>query len=86
MKGFVNATTSAMHNAEKEAFFRELGLFAGTLSGRITSCGEWNVRGFIDIFRNVYAMSSNSKVLSKVLELHLLPALLNFAESTGYGA
>ena len=29
-------------------------------------------------------MSSDSKVLSKVLELHLLPELLHFAESTGY--
>ena len=73
-----------MHNTEKEAFFRELGLFAGTLAYRITSSGEWNIRGFIDIFRNVYTLSSDSKVLSKVLEIHLLPNLLHFAEAMGY--
>lgn len=70
--------------SEKEQFFLSLKDFAGTLAERITVRGEWNVRGFIDIFRNVYALSSDTKVISKVLEIHLLPELLKFAEITGY--
>ena len=69
---------------EKELFFRSLKDFAGTLADKITLSGEWNIRGFIDIFRNVYALSSDTKVISKVLEIHLLPELLRFAYTIGY--
>ena len=68
----------------RELFLCELKLFAAGLAERIAQLGRWNIRGFIDIFRNVYALSSDSKVLSKALELQLLPELLGFAELTGY--
>ena len=84
MRNFGNGTAKAMNSAEKECFFRDLRMFAEGLTDKITQAGKWNIRGFIDIFRNVYALSSDSKVLSKVLELHLLPELMNFAESIGY--
>ena len=73
-----------MYDTEKILFFRELKYFASSLSGKITQDSEWNIRGFIDIFRNIYALSSDSKVISKVLELHLLPEILYFAERSGY--
>ena len=69
---------------EKEQFFLSLKDFAGTLSGRIAHGGGWDIRGFIDIFRNVYPLSSDTKVISKVLEIHLLPELLCFADTAGY--
>lgn len=72
------------YSEEKELFLRELSNFAGTLKSRITRDNEWNIRGFIDIFRNIYTISSDSKVISKVLEIHLLPELINFARITGY--
>lgn len=65
-------------------FFHELQNFAGNLSDKITTNGEWNIKGFIDIFRNVYAFSSDSKVISKILEIHLLPELLRLGNITGY--
>ena len=71
-------------NDIKAEFFSELVKFASTLAPRMTLRDEWNIRGFIDIFRNIYALSSDSKVISKVLEIHLLPELLAFAERTGY--
>ena len=83
MNVFGNGIT-AMNSAEKEHFSHELRIFAEGLTDKLTQSGKWNIRGFIDIFRNVYALSSDSKVLSKVLELHLLPELLNFAESISY--
>lgn len=41
--------------------------------------GSWTVKGFIDVYRRVYAISLDTKVLSKVLELLLLPVIQQFA-------
>lgn len=49
-----------------------------------TSGGDWIIKGFIDLFRNVYTLSSDTKVISKVMELLLLPQLVHFAERYGY--
>jgi hypothetical protein len=35
--------------------------------------GQWTVKGFIDIFKNVYTISSDTKIVSKILEIHLFP-------------
>lgn len=58
--------------------------FAGTLNGLIAQNDEWTIRGFIDLFKNVYTISSDTKIVSKILELHLFPHFLSFAERTGY--
>lgn len=42
--------------------------------------GDWTVRGFIDIFHNVYAMTADTKVVSKLIELMLFPKFLAFAD------
>ncbi|MBQ7192916.1 MAG: EcoRV family type II restriction endonuclease [Synergistaceae bacterium] len=73
-----------MYEEEKNLFFCELTDFTGTLAEKITSKSQWNIRGFIDIFKNVYTLSPDTKVISKVLEIHLLPELLIFAERLGY--
>ena len=44
----------------------------------------WTVRGFIDVFKNVYTISSDTKIVSKILELHLFPKFLSFAKNIGY--
>lgn len=69
---------------EKYMFAEELKKFADTLSDYISTNDEWNIRGFIDIFKNVYSISSDTKIVSKVLELHLFPHFLTFAEQIGY--
>jgi hypothetical protein len=45
-----------------------------------TDSGDWIVKGFIDVFKNVYTISLDTKVVSKVLELLLIPALEQFAK------
>ncbi len=50
--------------------------FADSLS---TPNGDWVVKGFIDVARNVYPIPSDTKVISKILELTLLPLLEDFA-------
>ncbi len=69
---------------EKMAFSKELKKFASTLGKFISKDDEWTVRGFIDIFKNIYSISSDTKVISKILELHLFPRFLTFAEKIGY--
>ena len=49
-----------------------------------TPNGHWTVKGFIDTCRKIYSLSSDTKVLSKVLEIQALPTLLGFARSRGY--
>jgi len=45
-----------------------------------TDSGDWVVKGFIDIFRNVYTISADTKVVSKLIELMLFPHFVAFAE------
>lgn len=50
--------------------------FAGTLPEKIAQNEEWTIRGFIDVFKNIYTISSDTKIVSKILELHLFPHFL----------
>jgi len=46
--------------------------------------GDWTVKGFIDIYKNIYTISSDTKIVSKILEIHLFPQILQFAQEQGY--
>lgn len=49
-----------------------------------TDEGDWTVKGFIDIFQNVYTISADTKVVSKLIELMLFPRFVAFAARHGY--
>jgi hypothetical protein len=74
------------HNSPaKQAFFDALTAFVGNLASRVcTPDGQWAVKGFIDAYRNVYSISSDTKITSKILEIHIFPMLLEFAEISGF--
>ena len=42
------------------------------------------MRGIIDIFEKIYPLPPDTKVLSKILELHLFPHFLKFAETVNF--
>ena len=69
---------------EKVLFARELKAFAAALANEVTQNDEWTIRGFIDIFKNIYTISADTKVVSKILELQLFPYFLGFAERIKY--
>lgn len=70
---------------EKEKFARKLEEFVSELGGHVsTDDGQWTVKGFIDIFKNVYTISSDTKIVSKILEIHLFPQILAFAQANKY--
>ncbi|RME50897.1 MAG: restriction endonuclease [Caldilineae bacterium] len=70
---------------QKQAFFEDLQDFVHSLKAHIsTQTGEWTVKGFIDVYKNVYTISADTKIVSKILEIHLFPKILEFAEKAGY--
>lgn len=72
------------YDLEKINFSISLKSFAAQLSSYVAINGEWTIKGFIDIFKNIYTISTDTKVVSKILELHLFPYFMNFAEQIGY--
>lgn len=46
--------------------------------------GDWVVKGFIDVYRNIYTISVDTKVISKVIELMLFPVISRFAMEWNY--
>ncbi len=69
---------------EKSVFAQKLKAFAATLADRVSVDGKWTMRGFVDTFGNIYMISPDTKVVSKLLELHLFPYFARFAEEIGY--
>lgn len=65
----------------KESFRKKLlkhiELFNSAVS---TQKGDWVVKGFIDIAKNIYTISVDTKVVSKIMELLLFPKICTFAE------
>lgn len=53
-------------------------------SALATDAGDWVVKGFIDVYRNIYTISVDTKVVSKIIELMLFPVISQFAVEHGY--
>jgi hypothetical protein len=72
--------------AVKADNFREslLAHFNDFKSALATDTGDWVVKGFIDVYRNIYTISVDTKVVSKVIELMLFPSFSQFAAQHGY--
>jgi len=72
-------------NKYKAEFKQELDKFADKLKQYVsTDNGDWSVKGFIDVYKNIYTISSDTKIVSKILEIHIFPQILQFADSIGY--
>lgn len=48
-----------------------------------TDSQDWIVKGFIDIDKNVYTITNDTKVVSKIIEILLIPKLDKFARDNG---
>jgi len=70
---------------EKSKFAQQLSDFANSLQKGISlENGQWSIKGFVDVFKDVYTLSSDTKIISKILEIHLFPRIVEFAEKCGY--
>ena len=69
----------------KKSFFGKLKSFAKELHNYVsTQDNQWVIKGFIDVFKNIYTITSDTKIVSKVIEIHLFPKFLEFANKYGY--
>lgn len=48
-----------------------------------TDSQDWIVKGFVDIDKNVYTITNDTKVVSKIIEILLIPKLYKFARDHG---
>ncbi|NCP16500.1 restriction endonuclease [bacterium] len=72
-------------NRLKAEFKHKLSEFVDPLKGHISTPDEqWTIKGFIDVFRNIYTISADTKIVSKILEIHLFPKLLEFANENNF--
>lgn len=70
---------------EKEQFINALTNFVKTMKDYIsTQSKDWNIKGFIDTEQNIYTISQDTKVISKILEIQLFPKFKEFADANGF--
>jgi hypothetical protein len=65
----------------RESLLTHFDNFTRTLA---TDAGDWVVKGFIDVYQNIYTISIDTKVVSKIIELMLFPILARFAAEHNY--
>jgi len=69
----------------REEFEDKLKKFVSGLQEYVsTRDGQWTIKGFVDVFQHVYTISSDTKIVSKILEIHLFPRIMEFAKQHGY--
>ncbi len=67
-----------------EQFLKKLQARAESFAKAVaTNEGEWIVKGFIDVYRRIYTISVDTKIVSKVLELLLFPMFVEFGKTHG---
>ena len=69
----------------KQEFKNQLQSFAKELHKYVsTQDNQWVIKGFIDVFNNIYTITNDTKIVSKVIEIHLFPKFLVFAKKHKY--
>src|SRR6266436_816587 len=67
-----------------EQFLQKLQTHAESFAKAVaTNEGEWIIKGFIDVYRRIYTISVDTKIVSKVLELLLFPMFAEFGKNHG---
>jgi hypothetical protein len=70
---------------KKEQFIDKLKDFVKSLTGYVsTQSKDWNIKGFIDTEQNIYTISQDTKIISKLLEIQLFPKFEEFANTNGF--
>src|SRR6266496_5270063 len=69
---------------DSKEFLQKLQGHAATFAQAVaTNEGEWIIKGFIDVYRRIYTISVDTKIVSKVLELLLFPMFVEFGTDNG---
>lgn len=68
----------------KQEFLSMLQSFSREVLEIISKDNSWTIKGFIDLYKNIYTISADTKIISKILEIHLFPHFLKLAERNNY--
>lgn len=70
---------------KKDIFLKKLKEFSEKTEYKLSDKNKnWTIKGFIDNNKNIYSLSDDTKLISKVLELHIYPYITEFADRIGY--
>lgn len=70
---------------DKVSFLNELKDFSSKLHlDLMTESGDWKIKGVIDGEEYVYTISTDTKIISKLLEIQLFPKFKEFADQIGF--
>jgi hypothetical protein len=68
-----------------EVFYQTWAPYVASLKSQLSDAtGDWLIKGFIDAQQQIYPLSVDTKVISKLIEAMLLPKLLSLAQNLGY--
>ena len=45
---------------------------------------EWNIKGFIDKNKTIFQISTDTKLVSKIIEIHIFPEIIKFAKKNNF--
>ncbi len=66
----------------KKAFIESFRDFLSNLESKICQPNhQWKIKGFIDSDTHIFSLSNDTKVISKILEIHIFPYILEFAKT-----
>jgi len=69
----------------RSEFLKKLKAFSESLTNYVSiNGGDWKVKGFIDTDESIYTISSDSKIISKILEIQLFPKFKEFANEIDF--
>lgn len=69
---------------KKQDFIEKFRIFLDTLQEKICINSEWKIKGFIDSDKQIFSLSNDTKVISKILEIHIFPYILDFAKQNNF--
>jgi hypothetical protein len=70
-----------LRHMSADEFLKKLQSHAESFARAVaTNEGDWIIKGFIDVYRRIYTISVDTKIVSKVLELLLFPMFVEFAK------
>ncbi len=70
---------------DKKKFETEFSAFLSILNQYVSDESKnWTIKGFIDVYKNIFTISTDTKIISKILEIHIFPIISRFAFEKGF--
>lgn len=68
----------------KQEFKEKFRGFLSDLNHKLCKDSEWKIKGFIDNDKTIFSLSNDTKLISKILEIHIFPFIVDFAQQNHF--